>query len=465
MSPKKHIHFIAIGGSGMSGIAEVLLNQGHQISGSDIVANTATMRLKQLGATINIGHRPRQINGADIVVTSTAIKDNNSELQAAQKAHIPIMSRAEMLAQLMRLQKGIAIAGTHGKTTTTSLVSSILTEAGLDPTFVIGGLLQSAGANAKLGKSEYFVAEADESDASFLILQPNIAIVTNIDEDHMTTYDNDFSKLKQTFVQFLQQLPFDGLAVLCIDDPAMAELHEQISRPQVSYGFANNADYHLQNYHQYGVTSEFEIKTSESVLSITLNLPGRHNALNATAAVAVAKYLGIKDAAIKSALAKFAGVGRRFQLYGEFKTANGNIILIDDYGHHPREVSVTLVAVRDAWPRRRLVMAYQPHRYTRTQALFGDFVNVLQEVDVLVLLDVYPAGEKCIPGADGPALYQAICAPMCAQGKLKPIFVKQIDELPHVLKKVLKNGDVLLTQGAGSIGAVASQLSQLWIEG
>lgn len=455
MFDKKHIHFIAIGGSGMSGIAEVLLNQGHEVSGSDLVDNVATKRLRQLGAKVYVDHKSEHINGADIVVVSSAIKTDNPELMTAKKNNIPVMCRAEMLAQLMRLQKGVAIAGTHGKTTTTSLVASILVQDGFDPTFVIGGLLKSAGTNAKLGKSEYFVAEADESDGSFLYLHPEVAVVTNIDADHLTAYDNDFSHLKQTFVEFLQQLPFNGLAVLCIDDPVVNEIHSQISRPQLTYGFSEKADYQLLNYSQHGVKCCFDIQGPDLRISIELNLPGRHNALNATAAVVVAVHMGVKPDAIQAALQRFAGVGRRFQMYGEFNTKNGQVILIDDYGHHPREVSATLAAVRNAWPERRLVMVYQPHRYSRTKALFNDFVDVLQGSDVLVLLDVYPAGEQVINGADGQALYKAICD----QGQMQSIFVEKIDDLPKVLKSVLQDGDILLTLGAGNIGSMASKLA------
>jgi UDP-N-acetylmuramate--alanine ligase len=458
----KHIHFIGIGGAGMGGIAEVLLHQGYQITGSDLSQNAMVKRLEKLGATIMAEHRAENVQNADVVVTSTAIAATNPELIAATEQLIPIVPRAQMLADLMRMkQHGIAVAGTHGKTTTTSLLASILTEAGLDPTFVIGGLLKSAGANAYLGKSPFFVAEADESDASFLYLYPEIAIVTNIDADHMGTYHNDFNELKSTFIQFLHRLPFNGLAVVCMDDPVIRELLPQIARPTLTYGFHPDADIQISNFQPTGFQSCFTLKyiKEDRAIPIILNLPGTHNALNTAAVCTIAISLGIEDAAIQNALKKFAGVGRRMQVYGELEIAQGQVLLIDDYGHHPREIAATWTAIRQAWPDRRLVVAYQPHRYTRTRDLFSDFVNALSEqADQLILLDVYAAGETFIDGADGKALLNAIQQ----QSAATPIFAPQIDALPNILSQVLKDGDILLTQGAGSIGTVAAKLVEQW---
>jgi UDP-N-acetylmuramate--alanine ligase len=461
--PVMHIHFIGIGGAGMGGIAEVLHNLGYQVSGSDQGQNAITSRLQSLGVKITIGHHVDNIAGAQVIVLSSAIHEDNLELIAAKNARIPLIPRARMLADLMRFKKGIAIAGTHGKTTTTSLVASALAEGGLDPTFVIGGLLKSTGTHAYLGASEYFVAEADESDASFLYLHPQVAIVTNIDIDHLTTYHNDFSNLRRTFLEFLDRLPFDGLAVVCIDDPIIHEIISDISRPTLTYGFHESADIQLFDFTQVGTQSYFKIrrKDNSTEVSITLNLPGRHNALNAAAAFAVASKMGVPDAAIQAAFAKFAGVGRRFQIYGEFNTGVGSVLLIDDYGHHPREITATVSAIRGAWPERRLVMAYQPHRYTRTKELFQDFVKVLSEqIDQLLLLDIYSAGESPIPEADGESLYAAIRK----QSKSAPIFVKLIDELPSALRGVLEDGDVLLLQGAGSIGLMAAKLAAMQLK-
>jgi UDP-N-acetylmuramate--alanine ligase len=460
MENVKHIHFIGIGGAGMGGIAEVLLRQGYTISGSDLNRNSVTERLKQLNATIIEGHDVQNITGADIVVVSTAVPSSNPELIAAQKARIPIIPRAQMLAELMRFKQGIAVAGTHGKTTTTSLVASVLAEGGFDPTFVIGGLLKSAGTHAYLGKSEFFVAEADESDASFLYLFPQIAIVTNIDEDHLSTYNNDFHKLRETFLEFLHRLPFNGLAVVCIDEPIVREILPAIARPTITYGFDSFADIQIIDFQQMGTQSHFKFrhKTDEADLDIILNLPGRHNAVNAAAAYAVSKKIGVAPSAIQKAFTKFAGVDRRFQIHGEFDTGQGKVMLIDDYGHHPREISVTLSAIRSAWPDRRLVVAYQPHRYSRTQALFNDFVKALTEqLDMLVLLDIYSAGEALIPEASGEVLFNAIQQ----HSKCKPVFVKQPDELPTILATILQDGDILLMQGAGSIGALANRLAAM----
>lgn len=452
----RHIHFVGIGGAGMGGIAEVLLTQGYHISGSDLSENAVTSRLQKLGAIIIKGHQTKNVKGADVVVRSTAVLDDNPEIIAAREARIPVVPRALMLAELMRFRYGIAIAGTHGKTTTTSLVTSILAEAGLDPTFVIGGLLNSAGSNARLGASRYLVAEADESDASFLYLQPMISIVTNIDADHMATYNGDFSQLKQTFIDFLHHLPFYGLAVMCLDDPIINEIIPAVSRPIVTYGFNEKADFRAIDFWQKGTQTYFTtLKPDGKELKIILNLAGRHNVSNALSAIAVATELGISDEAIQKALASFSGVGRRFQIYGEFKTSNGNVLLVDDYGHHPREITVTLEAIRAAWPQRRLVMAFQPHRYSRTRDLFEDFAKVLSEVDVLLLLDIYPAGETPITGVDG----RSLCRNIRQRGRVDPIFIERGGSISTALKDVLQDGDVLLTQGAGDIGSIAAKLA------
>lgn len=454
----KRVHFIGIGGAGMSGIAEVLLRQGYEVTGSDLGQNAMVKHLQGLGAVIANEHCAENVSDADVVVISTAIAGDNPELEAAKAAHIPVIPRAQMLADLMRMKYGIAIAGTHGKTTTTSLLASILTEAGLDPTFVIGGLLKSAGTHAYLGNSPFFVAEADESDASFLYLYPEVAIVTNIDADHMGTYDNDFDRLRDTFVQFLHRLPFNGLAVLCIDDPEVEALIPRISRPILTYGFHPDADVRITHFEPAGFQSRFKLtfNKDDKAIEITLNLPGKHNALNTAAVCGVANSLGVEAAAIQSALEKFAGVGRRMQVYGELETAKGRVLLIDDYGHHPREITATWAAVRQAWPGRRLVVAYQPHRYTRTRDLFADFVDVLsQDPDQLVLLDVYPAGEAVIPGADGETLFNVVKQ----YSKTTPVFVPRIEDLFGVLDQVLQDGDILLTQGAGSIGTIAPKLA------
>ncbi|MDQ8037454.1 MAG: UDP-N-acetylmuramate--L-alanine ligase [Pedobacter sp.] len=449
----RRIHFVGIGGAGMCGIAEVLLNQGYEIAGSDIKAGKSTERLVGFGAEVFIGHRAENIKGADVIVVSTAIDNENPEIAAAREARLPIVRRAEMLAELMRYRHGIAVAGTHGKTTTTSLVSSIMGEEGLDPTFVIGGLLNSAGTNAKLGASRYFVAEADESDASFLHLQPMASIVTNIDADHMDTYGGSFEKLKQTFIEFLHNLPFYGLAVVCGDDPVIRELLPQIGRPTVTYGFQDDNDVRAINIHQDGLQTHFTVlRPGHEPLPVTLNLPGLHNVLNSLAAIAVATDEKVGDAAIVRALANFQGVGRRFQQLGEF----GEVKLVDDYGHHPREVDATIKAARQSFPERRLVMLFQPHRYTRTRDCFEDFVQVLSTVDSLLLLDVYSAGEKPITGADSRTLARSIRT----RGTVDPVFVEKTEELGDILRHVLKPGDVLLTQGAGNVGVIAHELAQ-----
>jgi UDP-N-acetylmuramate--alanine ligase len=455
----RHIHFVGIGGAGMGGIAEVLLNLGYAVSGSDLRENAVTRRLTGLGAQVFVGHAAGQVTDSDVVVISTAVAADNPEVVAARAARIPVVPRAEMLAELMRFRFGIAVAGTHGKTTTTSLTASLLAAGGLDPTFVIGGLLNSAGSHARLGEGRYLVAEADESDASFLYLAPMMAVVTNIDADHMATYGGDFDNLRQAFVEFLHHLPFYGLAVLCIDDPEVRALLPEISKPVLTYGFAaDDADVRGLDLTQQGAHTHFRVRRRqcEGELAITLNMPGAHNALNALAAIAVATELGVADAAIQSALAGFEGIGRRFQVYGELETTAGSVLLVDDYGHHPRELAATIEAARQAWPQRRLVLAFQPHRFSRTRDLFEDFVKVLSEVDVLLLLEVYAAGEQPQGGDDG----RALCRAIRTRGQVDPVFVEEVEELAPTLQGVLRDGDVLLTLGAGSIGAAASQLPQ-----
>ena len=454
----RRIHFVGIGGSGMSGIAEVMLNLGYEVGGSDIAENAATRRLAGLGARVVIGHRAGNIDEADAVVVSTAVKDDNPEVQAARARQIPVVPRALMLAELMRLKQGIAVAGTHGKTTTTSLVASILAAGGLDPTFVIGGRLNSAGAHAGLGSGEFIVAEADESDASFLHLQPVIAVVTNIDADHMETYGHDFGRLKQAFVDFLQHLPFYGAAILCEDDCNLREIMPAVSKPIVRYGLAESAHIRAVDIRHEGAQMKFSVLRPGSApkLDIVLNLPGVHNVQNALAAIAVADEVGVPDEAIVRALADFKGVGRRFQRYGEVPLeSGGQFTLIDDYGHHPAEMAATLAAARGAFPGRRLVLAFQPHRYTRTRDCFEDFVKVLTTVDLLLLAEVYPAGEAPIVAADGRALVRAIRV----TGALEPIFVEDIGEMPQQIMNVARDGDVVLTMGAGSIGGVPGKLA------
>lgn len=452
----KCIHFIGIGGAGMSGIAEVLLNEGYQITGSDIASNAVTERLTEKGATVYIGHSASNVAQASVVVVSTAINEENPEIKAAREKRIPVVRRAEMLAELMRFRHGIAVAGTHGKTTTTALVTQIYSEAGLDPTFVNGGLVKSAGTNARLGSSRILIAEADESDASFLHLQPMATIVTNIEADHMDTYGGDFETLKQTFVDFLHNLPFYGQAILCVDDPVVRELIPRISRHVITYGFSEDADVRIENYRQEGQQGKFTVvRQGRANLDITLNIPGRHNALNASAAIAVATEDDIHDDVILRAMANTQGTGRRFDHLGEFDTGNGDVMLVDDYGHHPTEVGVTIAAARNGWANKRLVMIFQPHRYTRTRDLYDDFANVLEQVDVLLMLDVYSAGEKPIAGADG----RSLCRTIRSRGKLDPIFVPDSKTLPSVLANVLQDGDLVLTQGAGDIGKVARELA------
>ncbi|MDO9142091.1 MAG: UDP-N-acetylmuramate--L-alanine ligase [Methylobacter sp.] len=452
------IHFVGVGGTGMSGIAEVLSNLGYQVSGSDIKESAVTQRLAGLGVAINIGHKRENIAAVDVVVASSAIDRSNAEIDEAYLQKIPVIPRAEMLAELMRFRFGIAVAGTHGKTTTTSLTASILAEGGLDPTFVIGGRLNSAGSNARLGLGQYLVAEADESDASFLYLQPMMAIVTNIDQDHMATYEGSFQRLKDTFTEFLHHLPFYGLAVMCLDDEGVRAILPGISTPVITYGEHEYSDVRAVNIKQQGMNTTFEVirKGDYPSLTVTLNMPGWHNMLNALAAISVATKLAVDDAAIIRSLGAFKGIGRRFQINGDLPVGTGKLTLVDDYGHHPREIAATLEALRQAWPERRKVIVFQPHRYTRTRDLFEDFVQVLSSVDVLILMDVYAAGETEIPGADGRALSRAIRI----RGQVDPVFVENWDELPQLLAGIVKADDVLLTMGAGNVGQIAAQLPQ-----
>jgi UDP-N-acetylmuramate--alanine ligase len=454
----KNIHFVGIGGSGMSGIAEVLLNLGYTVSGSDLGSNAATQRLAQLGAKVTQGHAKKNIEDADAIVTSTAVKADNPEVMAARAKRIPIVPRAVMLAELMRLKQGIAIAGTHGKTTTTSLVASVLAEGGLDPTFVIGGRLTKAGANAKLGTGDFIVAEADESDASFLNLSPVIEVITNIDADHMETYDHSFAKLKQAFVEFTQRLPFYGVAMLCVDDPNVREIMPFISKPILTYGFREDAQVRAIDARAVDSRMEFTvIQNGYAPMSVSLNQPGMHNVQNACAAIAIARELGVEDSATQKALSEFNGVGRRFTRYDDIKIeAGGSFTLVDDYGHHPVETAATLAAARGAFPGRRLVLAFQPHRYTRTRDLFEDFVKVLSTADALVLAEVYAAGEQPIVAADGRALAHALRV----LGKVDPIFVEDINEMPDTILRMVRDGDVVITMGAGSISGVPGKLSQ-----
>ncbi|MBS6362685.1 UDP-N-acetylmuramate--L-alanine ligase [Burkholderia sp.] len=454
----KHIHFVGIGGAGMSGIAEVLVNLGYQVSGSDLSRNAVTDRLEALGARIAIGHDAANIEGANAVVVSTAVRSDNPEVLAARHQRVPIVQRAVMLAELMRLKQGIAIAGTHGKTTTTSLVASVLAAGGIDPTFVIGGRLISAGANARLGTGDFIVAEADESDASFLNLYPVIEVITNIDADHMDTYGHDFARLKQAFIEFTQRLPFYGSAVVCVDDPNVRQIIPFISKPVVRYGLSPDAQVRAENIDARDGRMHFTVvREGRAPLPVVLNLPGLHNVQNALAAIAIATDLGVSDDAIQQALAEFNGVGRRFQRYGEVPAADGgSYTLIDDYGHHPVEMAATIAAARGAFPGRRLVLAFQPHRYTRTRDCFDDFVNVLSTVDALVLTEVYAAGEAAIATANGDALSRALRA----AGKVAPVFVASVDDLPDALTQVAKYGDVVITMGAGSIGGVPAKIVQ-----
>ncbi len=457
----RRVHFVGIGGSGMSGIAEVLITLGFEVSGSDLSENAATQRLARLGASLKFFHAAENVFDADVVVTSTAVRGDNPEVVAARARRIPVVPRALMLAELMRLKQGIAIAGTHGKTTTTSLVASILAEGGLDPTFVIGGRLNAADSNARLGTGEFIVVEADESDASFLHLQPVAAVVTNIDADHMETYGHDISRLKQAFIQFLQNLPFYGTAVLCVDDSNIREILPFVTKPVTTYGFAKDAMVRAENVQHAAGSMQFRaIRDKAPPLEVTLNLPGKHNVQNALAAIGIAAELSVPDSAVQRALAEFRGVGRRFQRYGEISvvpqaSASGRYTLIDDYGHHPAEIAAVLDAVRGAFPGRRLVLAFQPHRYTRTRDLFEDFVRALSTADVLLLAEVYAAGEQPIVAADGRSLARAVRV----AGSIEPVFVEKIGQMPEAIRRVLKADDVVLTMGAGSIGNVPVMLS------
>ncbi len=450
------IHFVGIGGAGMGGIAEVLVNLGYDVQGSDLKPNTVTARLQRLGARVIIGHAAGNIDKADVVVVSTAVSESNPEVVAASARRLPIVQRAEMLGELMRFRYAIAVAGTHGKTTTTSMVASLLAEGNLDPTFVIGGRLVSADTNARLGLGKYLVAEADESDASFLHLQPMISIVTNIDNDHLGTHEGDFERLKQSFVDFLHNLPFYGLAVICADDAVASAMIPRINRPVVTYGIEQQADVRATDIVRQGLQTQFRVHRAgrPGALQVTLNRPGTHNVLNSLAAIAVASELDVPDAAIQSALASFQGIDRRLQQNGDVDTPAGRVTLIDDYGHHPTELAATLEAIRQGWPDRRIVLAFQPHRYTRTRDLLDDFARVLAGVDALVVTEVYAAGETPIAGADG----KAICRAVRSHGRVEPLFVEKAEQLPQTLLPILRDGDLVVTMGAGSIGAVASDL-------
>jgi UDP-N-acetylmuramate--alanine ligase len=452
----QHIHFVGIGGSGMGGIAEVLINLGYDVRGSDLKPNAVTERLLGLGAKIAYGHDAANLGDADVVVVSSAVMPDNPELQAALARRLPVVQRAEMLGELMRFRYAIAVAGTHGKTTTTSLVASILAEGGEDPTFVIGGRLKSAGSNARLGAGRYLVAEADESDASFVHLQPMIAIVTNIDNDHLVTHEGDFARLKQSFVDFLHNLPFYGLAVLCADDEHVRDIVPRVGRPIITYGIEHEADVRASRITRRGPRTTFDVSRPGHAqpLSVTVNLPGTHNVLNSLAAIAVGSELGIADDALTRALENFQGIDRRLQVIGELTTSAGRATLIDDYGHHPTEVAATLDAIRQGWPNRRLVLAFQPHRYTRTRDLLDDFARVLSAADALLVTEVYAAGEAPIAGADG----RAICRAVRTRGQVEPVFVEHVERLANALKAVLRDGDVVVTMGAGNIGAVAHEL-------
>jgi UDP-N-acetylmuramate--alanine ligase len=459
MGRVRRLHFVGIGGSGMSGIAELMANLGYDVSGSDLREGDITARLRQLGIEVFIGHRAEQAADADAVVVSTAIDEENPEIAEARLRRIPVVRRAEMLSELMRFYYGVAVAGTHGKTTTTSLVASVLAEGGLDPTFVIGGRLNSAGTHAKLGTTKYLVAEADESDASFLFLQPMVSIVTNIDADHMRTYGNDFNRLRSTFMEFLHHLPFYGLGILCIDDDEVRALLPMVARPVRTYGTRPEADVRAEQVRQEGLRMYFEVHAAELArpLRVELNLAGRHNVLNALAAIAVGLELGVDEEAIRRALAGFQGVGRRF-VVSELRDAQGrDLVLVDDYGHHPREVAATLEAARAGWPGHRLVLVFQPHRFSRTQEQFDDFVRVLSTADVLVLCEVYAAGEAPIAGADGRSLSRAIRA----RGDLDPIFAPELSEVPRLLGNLLQDGDLVVLMGAGDIGGLAARLPAL----
>lgn len=454
----QRVHFVGIGGVGMCGIAEVLLNLGYKVSGSDVKENAAIQRLLKQGASVFIGQKASNVKDVEVVVVSTAIAVDNVEVVAAKEHRIPVIRRAEMLAEIMRFRHGIAIAGTHGKTTTTSLTASLLIEAGLDPTYVIGGKLNSAATNAKLGEGKYFVAEADESDASFLLLQPMMAVVTNIDADHLETHDGDFERYKHSFIEFLHHLPFYGKAVICLDDPENKQIMDKISRPVITYGIESQADVKAENIHCNGMQCHFDLVLPDvnETTEITLNMPGKHNVLNSLAAITIAHLLGVSTSVMQKALQEFDGIGRRMQQYGEIETEKGNVLLVDDYGHHPTEIKATLEAAKSAWSERRIVVVFQPHRYTRTRDLFEDFSNVLSNADALIVTEIYSAGEEHIAGADG----RALCAAIRARGRVNPVFVEDLIDLNASIMDVIEQGDVLLTLGAGSIGSIAEKLPE-----
>jgi len=454
----QRVHFVGIGGVGMCGIAEVLLNLGYKVSGSDVKENAAIKRLLKQGATVFIGQKASNVKDVEVVVVSTAIAADNVEVVAAKEHRIPVIRRAEMLAEIMRFRHGIAIAGTHGKTTTTSLTASLLIEAGLDPTYVIGGKLNSAATNAKLGEGKYFVAEADESDASFLLLQPMMAVVTNIDADHLETHDGDFERYKHSFIEFLHHLPFYGKAVICLDDPENKQIMDKVSRPVITYGIDSEADVKAENIRCNGMQCHFDLVLPDDNKSteITLNMPGKHNVLNALAAITIAHLLGVSTSVMQKALQEFDGIGRRMQQYGDIETEKGNVLLIDDYGHHPTEIKATLEAAKNAWSERRIVVVFQPHRYTRTRDLFEDFSYVLSKADALIVTEIYSAGEEHIAGADG----RALCAAIRARGRVNPVFVEDLKDLNASIMDVIEQGDVLLTLGAGSIGSIAEKLPE-----
>ena len=451
------VHFVGIGGVGMSGIAEVLLNLGYQVCGSDLKENAGTRRLEKLGAIIRIGHDPQHVANADVIVVSTAVPSNNSEVLAAQEARLPIVPRAEMLAELMRFRHGIAVAGTHGKTTTTSMIASVLAEGGLDPTFVVGGRVVGADTNARLGAGKYLVAEADESDASFLHLQPVMTVVTNIDADHLDTFEGDVEQLRQAFVDFLHNLPFYGLAVVCIDDPGVREIMPRLKRAMLTYGVAEGADVRATKMEADGYLTHVDVeRAGRESIRLSVNLPGHHNAMNALAAVAIGTELGVSDDAIVDALKGFEGIDRRIQLIGEVDRGGEPVTIVDDYGHHPTEIAATFEALRSSHPERRIVAVFQPHRYTRTRDLLDDFAEVLSRIDVLVLTEVYAAGEEPISGADGRALARAVRS----RGRVEPVFVESLEDVPAALTALLLAGDVVLTLGAGDIGGLAKQLPE-----
>ncbi|HJL65665.1 MAG: UDP-N-acetylmuramate--L-alanine ligase [Arenicellales bacterium] len=454
----RHVHFVGVGGSGMSGIAEVLLNLGYKVSGSDLADGPTVRRLRDSGVDIRIGHTAENVLGSDVVVTSTAIVADNIEVVSAKAGHIPVIPRAEMLGELMRFRRGIAVAGTHGKTTTTSLVAAVLAKGGLDPTFVVGGLVNSVATNARLGEGDYLVAEADESDASFLHLQPLISIVTNIDADHLVTYGGSFQKLQKTFVDFIRNLPFYGLAVLCIDDQRVREIIPALNKPLITYGTSSDADIYADTIRQDGLEMNFQVRgrAISKPLDVTLSMPGEHNVLNALAAIAVASRLGVSDKAIIAGLAEFQGIGRRFQVRGELKLEQGSALLVDDYAHHPRELSATLAAAAAAWPDRRCITVFQPHRYSRTNELMDDFSQVLSSQESLIVTEVYPAGEAPVAMADG----RALCRAIRSRGQVEPVFVEHLSDLPQVLAGLVRPGDIVLTLGAGDIGRFSVQLSE-----